>query len=211
MSEHSAGGLSVRSALAMVVFTVVFTAVMAAVYLLTLAPIARSAKAEKLLLIDQILPRELYDNALLDDVLALPATPELGLEQGGKVWRARRGGQPAAIVIEAVAPDGYSGNISLIVAVSADGHLLGTRVTEHRETPGLGDYIDPKKDKNKAHPWIAQFEGKSADLPPTAWSVKKDGGVFDYSTGATISPRAVTHAVGRVVAYVSAHRDTLFR
>lgn len=211
MNEPTAGGLSLRTALAMLVFTLVFTAFMAGGYLLTRDPIARSAKAEKLLLINQILPRSGYDNALLDDVISLPPTPELGLDQGGQVWRARRAGQPAALVMEAVAPDGYAGRVELIVAVAADGQVLGARVTQHLETPGLGDYIDPRKDKNKAHAWISQFERPARDLPPAAWTVKKDGGAFDYNTGATISARAVTRAVGRVAAYAAAHRDALFQ
>lgn len=211
MTEPTAGGLSIRTALAMLVFTVVFTAFMAGGYLLTRDPIQQSAKAEKLLLIDQILPRGSYDNALLDDVAKLPPTPELGLDQGGQVWRARRAGQPAALVMEAAAPDGYAGRIDLIVAVAADGQVLGARVTQHRETPGLGDYVDPRKDKNKARPWISQFEKPANNLPPSAWTVKKDGGAFDYNTGATISARAVTRAVGRVAAYAAAHRDALFQ
>ena len=34
------------------------------------------------------------------------------------------------------------------------------------------------------------------------WKVKKDGGAFDYMTGATISARAVTSCVGRAVAWL---------
>ncbi|MCX9156134.1 electron transport complex subunit RsxG [Niveibacterium sp. 24ML] len=209
--EITASGLSLRTAVAMLVFSLAFTALMAGSYLLTRDRIAKSAEAEKLLLIDQILPRSTYNNALLSDVKTLPATQEIGLDQGGNVWRARMDGKPAALVIEAAAPDGYSGRIELVVAVSATGEVLGARVTQHRETPGLGDYIDPRKDKNKAKPWISQFEHRGAELPASAWTVKKDGGQFDYATGATISARAVTRAVGRVAAYAAANRESLFR
>lgn len=210
MTEPTAGTLSLRTALAMVAFTLAFTALMAGTYRATHTAIAQSAAEEELRLIDEILPRAAYDNDLLADTLTLPATPELGLEDGGKVWRARRNGAPAGLVIQAAAPDGYSGHIGLIVAIGADNRIRGVRVIEHKETPGLGDYIDPKKDKRKDHPWIAQFDGKAIDAPAEQWNVRKDGGVFDYMTGATISPRAVTHAVGRVAAYVAAHRDTLY-
>jgi len=210
MHETTAGKLSLRNALAMAAFTIAFTALMAGTYLLTHDTIAKSAEAEKLTLIDAILPRTLYDNALLKDEIVLPPTPEIGLDDGGHAWRARRGGEPAALVIEAAAPDGYAGRIDLIVAVAHDGGLLGVRVTQHRETPGLGDYIDPKKDKNKARPWIGQFDNRRADLPADTWRVRKDGGAIDSMSGATISARAVTNAVGRVLAYVAAHRDQLF-
>lgn len=210
MSAPGARRLSLQTAAAMVAFTLVFTAAMAGMYRLTRDTIARSAEAQKLALIDQVLPRSAYDNALLADTLALGPTPELGLPQGGTVWRARRDGQPAALVLEAVAPDGYAGQIRLIVAVDAQGSVRGVRVTEHRETPGLGDYIDPAKDRNKARPWIAQFASLPPTLPASAWRVRKDGGQFDYMSGATISARAVVGATARAAAYARREQQRLF-
>jgi hypothetical protein len=84
-------------------------------------------------------------------------------------------------------------------------------VTSHKETPGLGDYIDPKKDRNKARPWITQFNGLGFDgVPREKWRVKKDGGHFDQMSGATISARAVTNASGRALAWATENRDKLF-
>ena len=126
-------------------------------------------------------------------------------------WRARRSGIPVALVLEAAARDGYSGRIGLILAVAADGKLLAVRVTAHKETPGLGDYIDPKKDRNKKRPWITQFNDLGFDsVPRDKWRVKKDGGRFDQMSGATISARAVTNASGRALAWTLEHRDKLF-
>jgi electron transport complex protein RnfG len=89
--------------------------------------------------------------------------------------------------------------------------VAGVRVTQHRETPGLGDYIDIRKDKNRKRPWITQFNGVSFDrVPPEQWRVKKDGGAFDQVTGATVSARAVTNAVGRAVRFASDNREKLF-
>jgi electron transport complex protein RnfG len=116
-----------------------------------------------------------------------------------------------ALVFEAAALNGYSGEIRLILAVQADGRLAAVRVTSHKETPGLGDYIDPKKDKNKTQPWIAQFNGRNfSDTPREKWRVKKDGGVFDQRAGATISARAVTNATGRALAWVLERADALY-
>ncbi len=73
--------------------------------------------------------------------------------------------------------------------------MAGVRVTQHKETPGLGDYVEVKKDKNKARPWITQFTGLSlAQVSDREWKVKKDGGRIDYYAGATVTPRAVTKA-----------------
>ncbi|GAB4058513.1 electron transport complex subunit RsxG [Uliginosibacterium sediminicola] len=203
--------LSAQTAAMMMAFTLVFTALMAGTYQATRTTIAESAEAEKLILINQVLPPASYDNKLLQDTYKLGATPELGLDEGGFVYRARKDGKPVAVVMEAVAPDGYSGKIRLVIAVKTDGTVSGVRVTEHRETPGLGDYIDPKKDKNKQHPWIAQFEGKSLSvLPFERWKVNKDGGDFVYMSGATISPSAVIKAVAHAVKFAADNQAKLF-
>ena len=211
VKPFSATKMATRTAVILFLFTIGFTAVLAGVYLLTKPAIDASAVLKKMSSIGEVLPPGSYDNDLLKDTLALPPTPALGLDDSSTVYRARQGGRPAALVIEAVASDGYSGKIRLLVGARADGSLSGVRVTEHKETPGLGDYIDPAKDKNKAHPWIAQFDGKSlATLPARDWKVKKDGGQFDSVAGATISPRAVIKAVHKALEYVGQHRDELY-
>ena len=203
--------ISSRTAVILLVFTLAFTALMAATYFSTKPAIDESARAEKMKLIDDVLPKSMYDNDLLADNVQLPSVEQLGLADTSLAYRARKDGQPAALVIEAAAPDGYSGRIGLLLAVSADGKLLSMRVTNHKETPGLGDYIDPKKDKNKTSPWINQFSGKSLDeVRPEQWKVRKDGGVFDAHVGATISARAVTNASGRAMTWINAHREQLF-
>ncbi|MDQ7990297.1 MAG: electron transport complex subunit RsxG [Candidatus Dactylopiibacterium sp.] len=204
--------LSLSTAAVMAVFTLVFTGLMAGTYQATHTRIEASAEAEKLRLINEVLPPARYDNALLRDVVRLDAAPELGLPKGASVWRARRAGEPVALVMEAVAPDGYAGSIRLVLAVLHDGSLGGVRVVEHKETPGLGDYIDPLKDKVRDHPWIAQFTGLSpARVALARWAVRKDGGDIAYRAGATISARAVTQAVARAARFAQAERDRLYQ
>lgn len=210
-TEYTAARTSIRTATIMVVFALVFTALMAAVYGWTRSAIDASAQAEKMKLVNEVLAPEAYDNALLEDGVRLGPTPELGLDGGGRVYRARKEGQPAALILEAVAPNGYSGRIDLIVAVLADGRVSGVRVVSHKETPGLGDYIDPRKDKDRTRPWITRFNQLSlAQVGESRWKVVKDGGQFDYHVGATISARAVTNAVARVLAYTAANQDRLY-
>ena len=211
VKPFSASKMATRTAVILFLFTIGFTAVLAGIYLLTKPAIDASAVLKKMRSIGEVLPPGSYDNDLLNDTLSLPPTPALGLDDVSTVYRARQGGQPAALIIEAVASDGYSGKIRLLVGARADRTLSGVRVTEHKETPGLGDYIDPAKDKNKAHPWIEQFDGKSlATLAARDWQVKKDGGRFDSLAGATISPRAVIKAVHKALEYVAQNRDALY-
>ncbi|MCW3479303.1 electron transport complex subunit RsxG [Neisseriaceae bacterium JH1-16] len=188
-----------QSALTLLAFALVCTGLLAGTYLLTQKTVKANENAAKLALIAQTLPAGSYDNDPVASAVALPAADAaaLGNDGSAKVYVARHAGQPSGFVFEAQAHNGYAGKIRLLVGVDAAGRVSGVRVVAHKETPGLGDYIDPAKSN-----WIHQFDGKRADA---AWKVKKDGGDFDYMTGATISARAVTGAVGRVVAYYREH------
>lgn len=210
-ARYSATRTSLRTASIMLVFTAVFTTLMASTYTYTRPAIEASMQDAQMRLIDEVLPPGSYDNALLDDMVRVGPTPAIGLEDGGRIWRARKGGEPVALIVETAASDGYAGRIAMVVAINTNGLLSGVRVTAHKETPGLGDYIDPKKDRNKAAPWIGQFAGITwADTDPARWAVRKDGGGFDARTGATISARAVVGAVGRATAWAAAQRQALF-
>lgn len=203
--------ISAQTATILLVFTMVFTGLMAGIYQLTRPILEATAQDAKRRMISEVLPTDAYDNDLLTDAIELPANVELGLAEPTRLYRARRAGQAVALVFEVAALNGYSGEIRLIVAVQADGRLAAVRVTQHKETPGLGDYIDPKKDKNKTHPWITQFNGRNfSDTPRNRWRVKKDGGVFDQHIGATISARAVTQATGRALAWALERTDALY-
>jgi len=114
---------------------------------------------------------------------------------------ARNNGKTIALIIPATAHDGYSGDISMIVGVNRDGTVAGVRILKHKETPGLGDKIDVKKNQ-----WILNFDGKSLTVPVIEdWKVKKDGGAFDQFAGATITPRAVVGQIKRVLEFAQAN------
>ncbi|MFW9610781.1 MAG: electron transport complex subunit RsxG [Fluviibacter sp.] len=201
--------VSLETALTLLGFVILFTALSAWVYLFTKPTIEASTKEERLVFFNQVLPRELYNNDPITDTITLPPEPALGQRFPTQVYRARMNGKPAGLIIEAIAPDGYSGDIKMLIGLDARGNLLSVRVTEHKETPGLGDYIDPKKDRNKTRPWITQFENLPA-LSDVQWHVKKDGGVFDAVAGATVTPRAVVKAVHKAVAFAQTNLTMLF-
>lgn len=197
---------TLRTALNLLFFTVIGTAILAFTFNLTYELIAKSEDEAKLKLISQVIPNTLYDNDLIKDTVTLPASIQLGTEQDTVAYRGRLNGAPSVVVLEAVAPDGYSGKIGLIVAINYTGVISGVRVISHKETPGLGDYIDFAK-----NPWISQFAGAShTRYEEGDWQVKKDGGQFDYMAGATITPRAVVKAVHKALHYFEDNRDKLF-
>jgi electron transport complex protein RnfG len=190
----------------LVFFAVIGTAILASTYFMTHDAIVKSEEAEKMKLITQIVPPALFDNDIIQDKLNIPPNQLLGTEDTTIAYRARLKGEPSAVVLEAIAPDGYSGKIALILAVRANGELAGVRVVTHKETPGLGDYIELPKD-----PWIKGFDGKSREVyKDEDWKVKKDGGQFAYMAGATITPRAIVKAVNKALIYYAENREQLF-
>lgn len=195
-----------RSAAILLAFTVIGTALLAFTFDKTRVIIERNEEEAKLALIHEILPQQLYDNDLMRDQVQLAPSEDLGTTRAEPAYRARLHGAPSALVFEATAPDGYSGKIKLLLAVRANGEVLGVRVVAHNETPGLGDYIDIHKSD-----WIRIFDRTSfARNPPQTWRVKKDGGTFDYVTGATITPRAIVKAVYKALKYYDKHGAALF-
>ena len=189
----------------LLLFTLVGTTLLALAYSQTRGPIAKSEEESKLKLIRQLLPHSLYDNHIVHDTIKLKPSPLLGEDDDSIAYVARLKGKPTAVVLESIAPDGYGGAITMLVAIKADGEIAGVRVVEQNETPGLGDYIDIAKSD-----WIKIFDGTSlAGYSAEDWHVKKDGGKFDYMTGATISPRAVVKAVHKALQYFAANRAKL--
>ena len=196
-----------RNSLLLALFAVCTTALIAGTHLVTKEDIALQIRRaeEKALL--QIVPRTGHDNSMLDDTIAVgPQDAGLGLKEEKRIYIARQGGKVVTVIVPVVAPDGYTGDINLIVGINNDGTIAGVRALGQRETPGLGDQIDIKKSD-----WILGFNGHSLTNPTLdGWAVKRDKGYFDQLTGATITPRAVVAATLRALQFAQTHRKTLF-
>ena len=187
-------------------FAVIATVLITFTYHRTADEIAAQDRAFLLRSIQALIPPSSFDNDLYSDTVAVTDPDLLGSREPVRVYRARKHGKPVAVAMEPVAPDGYSGDITLLMAIAYDGTLLGVRVVNHQETPGLGDAIEITKSD-----WITEFNGRSlSNLNGSQWHVKKDGGVFDQFTGATITPRAVVKAVHKCLQYYAKHHERLF-
>lgn len=153
--------------------------------------------------LSEVLPPRVHDNDLLQSQISLqadeshPGDPTMAYRA---TWDDRGTG-----VAFSLADPGYSGDITVIMGVAANGELLGVRVVSHTETPGLGDKIEAGKSD-----WITTFTGLSFEnLLPKHWGVKKDGGHFDQFSGATITPRTVVKTVKRGLAFFHRRQEEL--
>lgn len=194
-----------KNALTLALFTAIIVGMVGLVQQQTAAPIQAAQKNMQRAALAEIFPAELHDNNLLDLPISID-DPLLGNRTATPAYLATINGQPAGIILQATAPDGYSGSIELLIGIMADGRLSGVRVMAHKETPGLGDKIEAGKSS-----WINSFNGKSlASVPHSGWTVKKEDGDFDQFAGATITPRAVVKAVHRALQFFDANKDSLF-
>lgn len=194
-----------KNSLVLAVFAAVTVAVVAITQQTTKGRIATAEREAQIRALGEILPAHSYDNALLDNIIYLNE-PLLGHTTETPAYLASAEGEPAAVILQARAPDGYSGSIQLLIGITAEGNLSGVRVLQHKETPGLGDRIELAKS-----PWIKSFDGKSLTQPnQQGWAVKKDHGDFDQFAGATITPRAVVNAVHKALQYFDQNHAQLF-
>lgn len=186
-----------RHGITLAIFAAITTGLTAIVNSLTKSTIAEQAALQHKSLLDQVIPPALYDNDIQNECYLVNADA-LGNNLPHRLYLARKNGQPVAAALESTAPDSYSGAIQLLVGADFSGKVLGVRVTEHHETPGLGDKIE-----TRISDWINVFSGKTiTSNHDRHWAVKKDGGEFDQFTGATITPRAVVNSVKRTALYL---------
>ncbi len=181
-------------------FCLGFGVMLAVTFILTADAIHQRADDDKRASLDQVIPAALHDNNPLTDTVTV-------VGHDGKpvtVFRATQGHKVTAVAYE-ILGSGYGGEIRLMLGVDAEGRVLGIRPLAHKETPGLGDKIEPAKTD-----WLSRFSGLSLGNPPVdKWKVKKDGGQFDQFSGATITPRGVVGAIRNGLEFFTANKAQL--
>lgn len=191
-----------KNAVMLALFAVTCTAIIGAVDLLTADRIKAQEQQQLLKTLNAVISNKSYNNNLAQQCVKF--TDEHGNPQ--KAYLALLNDKPVAAALTFTAPDGYNGNIELIMGININRHISGVRVLKHNETPGLGDKIELRKSD-----WIKAFsQTQVTHETDSRWQVTKDGGMFDQFTGATITPRAVVNAVKVSALYFTTHQNQLF-
>ena len=195
-----------RAFLSLTAIAVVAAILVTGSHELSFERIEENRQARLLETLHQVLDPSSHDNDLAQSRQSALDVELLGSEEPVDIFVATNNGRAVAVIFSSVAPRGYSGPIRLLIGVSASGHVTGVRVTDHSETPGLGDVIEIEKSS-----WIRVFDGASFNsTQPQEWAVRQDGGQFDAITGATVTPRAVIDGVKNTLIYFQRHKDRLF-
>lgn len=188
------------------VLAAICTALVAITHSTTAPRIAANAQAYLEQSLKPVLEGLEYDGKLSESTLVIEPPHELPGDKPVTVYRVYANDAPVAALFIVTARDGFTGPIKLLVGIAANGDISGVRVLEHRETPGLGDLIEASKSD-----WIEQFRKRSlADPDRELWAIKRDGGVYDQLTGASITPRSVIKAIKETLLYFEANYEQVF-
>ncbi len=169
--------------LTLLVISFVASAALGLVYQSTKEPIAKAQAAKINNAIKAVVPE--FNNQPIEESY----TTEV---DGGTLtfYPAKKDGQLVGTAVKTFSKNGFAGLIELMVGFLPDGSIYKIAVVYHKETPGLGDKMDPHKSN-----FSIQFEGKNPEN--FKLKVKKDGGDVDAITASTISSRAYCDAVSR--------------
>lgn len=172
--------------LTLTVVSVVAAVGLGFVYKVTKGPIEKANLDKQLKAVESVISG--YDNSPVGESYKM-AFPDG--KDSMEIYPAKLDGELVGMAVKTKSPNGYSGDIWLMVGFNKDGTISNIVVTQHLETPGLGSKMTSEK-------FLGQYIGK--DPAKTNLKVKKDGGSIDAISGATISSRAFSEAV------VSAHK-----
>ena len=186
----------IKDCLILFVITLIAGAALGVVYEVTKEPIAAQEAKKKVEAQQGVFAdADAFDAMELDEAIAATvATNGVTIDEA---YDAKAAGAHAGYVIQATSPNGYGGNITLMVGVTADGTCNGYSLLTIAETAGLGMNAQNAD-------WAAQFAGKAVE----AFEVTKLGASADNQidaiSGATITSNAVTEAVNACLAYAAA-------
>ena len=168
----------------LVLFTITLlsSAAVGGVYMLTKEPIAQAKVAAVNNALKQVLPEYEATTSQDIEVNTLPI----------KVHTATVADKAVGYAVESNSKNGFGGEVRLMVGFDTEGTILNINVLEQKETPGLGT-----KMADEGNVLLASLKDKNA--AQINMTVKKDGGDIDALTAATISSRAYAEAVA--VAY----------
>lgn len=112
------------------------------------------------------------------------------------------GGKVRRVILEWAGRGGYGGDVVVMTAVDLESDRVhGLRVSQHKETPGVGTRaMEPS--------YLNQYVRMSAkgDI-----RLKKDGGQVDAVTGASRSSAAIADGVNQATKFVIANKDKIVK
>ncbi|NKB99723.1 MAG: FMN-binding protein [Pseudomonadales bacterium] len=124
--------------------------------------------------------RKLVEQRLLKELVGPDGS------SGFELGKTPSGNCSDGLLLKQVVP-GYAGPIEFLLYRGLDPDILRIRTLEHRETPGIGDFIDSRRDQ-----YIVEKDAYTA----AQWQT------LDAVSGATVTSGALNMALGEALAFV---------
>ena len=195
------------SAVKLAAITLVAGLALSGVYMLTKDTIAQQAEEKKKASFVTVCPdaATFESDETLDAAVAALAGAPYDTARFGKTYvnevytGTGADGSAAGYVLSVTSGDGFEGNITLTVGLSADGTVTGIAFTELNETAGMGMVCGEE-----------EFYGQFAGVKTDSFILNKAGGStadneIDSVSGASISSGAVVNAVNTALAFYAAN------
>lgn len=177
------------------------------VYTSTAEAIALNLQKKTNAALEQVLPT--FDNVPGEEIVELRSE----LDWKVRFYVARKEGEIVGYAGEVITPEGFSGNVTVMVGLELDGSIRTVIVTANTETPGLGTAVTDRKVQKTIADLIQGSEAAEGLAPNVyldwygsrkagddRWPIVKDGEQINGKTGATITSSAVcgaVHAISR--------------
>lgn len=193
------GGVARLTLIAVIAATIVGLA-----WQITRKPIAANQHERRMQQFRAVLGEIDFDSLDYEHPEIIPAPHSLPGDAPAEIFRVLNNERIVAwiFVVEAA---GYNAPIRLMIGINRNREVIAVRVLTHAETPGLADLIEIERSA-----WITSFDGRRLETGNEAsWALRQDGGTFEAFTGASITPRALVHAVRDTLAWMQRHPESL--
>ncbi len=174
-----------KMALTLVTIAILSAFVLAWVNGLTKEPIQKAKDARELQAIAEVVGE--FDNNPFAEKMTI-YTPDKKAKL--TFYPARKNGKITSFAVKTFSNNGFGGRLELIAGFYINGAVKNFKVTDHKETPGLGTKVSEDA-------FRSQFDGFNPKR--RIFKVRQDGGEIDAVTAATISSRAVVDAIQRAI------------
>ena len=195
---------SLRVIILVAIMAITASVIVSGSYEISHEKILKNEQNQQLATLDELLQNSSYDE-IIENFNSTDSINIIENSEPRPLYIAIRNNAATAVIYSAGSSQGYNGPIDMLIGISMDGNVMGVRIINHRETPGLGDLIEIEKSD-----WITHFNQKSLlDPPLSEWKVVKDGGKCEGFSSATISARAAIHTVREALINIEKNKEKI--
>ena len=146
---------SLRVIILVAIMAITASVIVSGSYEISHEKILKNEQNQQLATLDELLQNSSYDE-IIENFNSTDSINIIENSEPRPLYIAIRNNAATAVIYSAGSSQGYNGPIDMLIGISMDGNVMGVRITNHRETPGLGDLIEIEKSD-----WITHFNQKS--------------------------------------------------